>query len=143
MSTEPLAIQLDLSELRRHAPWPAGSAILVNLGRTRVRFWQMGNQWGDGVLSFEVLLDGRTWRLSRRQQIYSRNVPSSAAVLAGATHRISFDLGDGSWEGEARVDQLIDPGARLVAVYDVPQTPEAEKYGVWVGKLRSQPVPLI
>lgn len=137
MSYESLAISI---ELRSGPPGPAGKVVLVNTGSADVRLWNTGNHWGDRVLSFEVLHGGRVWRLVSRPQEYTRNVPSSFVLPAGARHEWPFDLGDGDWEADVPIEQLTIPGAQLVAVYDVPRSPEAESHGVWTGELRSEPM---
>ena len=121
-------------------PHLSGTVTLVNEGSADVRLWRTGNEWGDTVLSFEVSRGSDTWRFVRRPQVYTRNVPSSVVVPAGATHEWPFDLGDGQWDGDAPIDQLIVAGAQVVARYDVPRSPEAAEHGVWTGELRSQPV---
>lgn len=121
-------------------PRTTGAVVFVNTGSTDVSIWQMGNQWGDRVLSFEVIHNGGVWRIFRREQVYTRNVPSSFLLLAGSRHEWPFDLGDGDWDAETPIDQLLVPHAQLVAVYDVPPSPEAVNHGVWVGQIRSKPM---
>jgi hypothetical protein len=121
-------------------PRPTGAVVLVNTGSAGVSVWQTGNRWGDTVLSFEVLHNGCVWRIVRREQVYTINVPSSFVLPAGSRHEWTFDLGDGDWEAETPIDQLTVPNAQLVAVFDVPPSPEAVDYGVWTGQLRSQTV---
>src|SRR5262249_5470529 len=112
---------------------PTGVVVLVNTGGTDVRVWQTGNQWGDTVLSFEVLQNGLVYPIVRREQEYTRNVPSSFVLPARSVHEWPFDLGDGDWDAEIPVDQLNVPQAQLVAIYDVPRSPEAVNHGVWTG----------
>lgn len=112
---------------------PAGTVAIVNAGDAPVRLWRPGNTWGDDALTFEV--DGT--RLVREAD-YTRNAPSAADVPPGAAHELPFDLADGTWTGGSPPAA----GASLVAVYDVPRTPEAAEHGVWVGRVRSEPVEL-
>jgi hypothetical protein len=137
MEHESLAIRI---ELRAGSPEPRGNVVLINTGGTPIRVWRTGNWWGDTVLSFEVSRGGSTRHVVRRPQEYTRNVPSSVEVPAGARHEWPFDLGDGQWEADAPLDQLLVPGAQLSAVYEVARTPEAVDHDVWIGRLRSQPV---
>jgi hypothetical protein len=129
-------------ELRLGAPRPAGIVLLANAGSKDIRVWQSGNQWGDTVLSFEILQGETVWRVFRRQQDYTRNVPSSVVVPPGKRHVLIFDLDDGDWDAGAPIERLATPPAQLVAVYDVPLSPEAIDHGVWTGQLRSNSVPL-
>src|SRR5947209_2621499 len=103
MNSEQLAIQL---ELQTSKPSPAGSVVLINRGSAEIRVWRTGNTWGDEVLSFEVLHDTQIWHFVRQLGDYTRNVPASLTVPAGDSHRLSFDLGDGTWESDAPVDQV-------------------------------------
>jgi hypothetical protein len=139
MSNGSITIQV---ELRTSAPRPAGIVRLLNQGDTEIRVWQTGNSWGDGVLSFEVLQDTQGWHYVLVPQVYTRNVPSSLAVPAGGSHGFPFDLGDGSWQGDAPAGFVITPAAQLLTVYDVPESPEAVTQNVWTGHLQSEPVEL-
>jgi hypothetical protein len=128
-------------ELDRSRP-PGGMVVIVNSGPDAVRLWRTGNSWGDEVLSFDLMRDGLTARVVRRPQVYTRNVPSSVSVPPGGNHELPFDLGDGSWDSDEPLDSFAEPGARLVAVYEVPETPEAAVHGVWTGRVESEPVAL-
>jgi hypothetical protein len=128
-------------ELDRSRP-PAGTVVILNSGPDAVRLWRTGNSWGDEVLSFDVMRDGLTARVVRRPQVYTRNVPSSVSVPPGGSHELPFDLGDGSWDSDEPLDSFAGVGARLVAVYEVPETPEAAVHGVWTGRVQSEPVAL-
>lgn len=127
-------------EVRSGRPLPAGSIVLDNTGSAPIRVWRTGNQWGDTVLSFEVSRGDDTVRIVRQPQVYTRNVPSSLAVPPGTRHEWPFDLGDGQWQADAPLEQVVVPGAQLVAVYNVPPSPEAKDQGVWTGEIRSKPV---
>lgn len=118
---------------------PSGRMVLANDGTAQARVWRTGNQWGDAALEFEVQ-GARTWRIVRKPQEYTRNVPSSVAVPPGGEHEWPFDLGDGQWQADAPLDQVIVPGVRLVAVYAASPSAEAGEQGVWTGRLRSEPV---
>lgn len=128
-------------EIRKSAPLPSGCVVLLNMGSTAIGVWRTSNQWGDSALSFEILQGDLTWRVVRKIENYTVNIPSSVEVLAGEGHEWPFDLGDGQWETDARIDRLTVPGTQLVAVYEVPLSPEAAIHGVWTGRLRSKPVP--
>ena len=136
VSGEPLTIQVELESAN------AGKIVLANRGSADLRLWNMGNSWGDETLSFEVTWDGRSERVTRKPQDYTRNVPSSAVVAPNRKHQIPFDLRDGTWEPAEVIDRLTSPGAQITAVYSVRKSPEALSHDVWTGELRSQPVRL-
>lgn len=133
-----LAIAVDLD---RGAP-PAGRVAIENQGSEGVRLWRTSNTWGAGALSFELMRDGESVRLTRRPEDYTRNVPSSVEVPAGGRHQLPFDLGDGTWQSDDQLERFAGPGACLVAVYEVRETRESAEHGVWTGRLESEPVSL-
>jgi hypothetical protein len=129
--TEPAPPFLRLA-LRR--PWPpAGLARVVNEGAQPVRLWRRGCSWGDRTLSFRI--DGVEVVLS--PQVYTVNRPAYADIDPGASQDIDFDLGDGNW-----TPWPLDPGERVVAVYEIPSSPEAAALGVWTGRIESDPTSL-
>ena len=138
-SADQSSLELHL-EVSSPSPRPAGNVVLINTGNQDVRLWRTGNSWGDTVLSFKVIRDEKVWRLLRREHEYTRNVPSSFELPAGDRHEWAFDLGDGEWEAEDSAEQLSVLGAWLVAVYDVPRTPEAVGHAIWIGRLQSEPI---
>jgi hypothetical protein len=133
-----ISIEIDL---RRAIP-PAGDITLENATETTIRTWRLGNEWGDQMISFEVLRGTTASRVVKAPQVYTKNVPSPVDVPAGARHRIPFDLGDGTWQMHPPASELFSADANLVALYEVPESREARAAGVWIGRLRSQPVPL-
>jgi hypothetical protein len=138
VSTEPLSLAV---ELRPAAP-PAGAAVLTNEGSEPIRVWRQGNEWGDGALAFVVRRDGGDETLTRKPQVYTRNVPSPAEIPPGGEHRIEFDVGDGEWEPDDVVQRLADGAGQLAAVYEIAPTPESDEQQVWTGRVRSEFVSL-
>lgn len=126
-------------ELQSIAP-PAGDVVITNMGSAATRVWELGNQWGDEALSFELSRGDQRGRFVRGDQVYTRNVPSSLLVPAGQSTRLSFDLGDGTWQADPAIESLSGPGVQLEALYEPRDSPEAAELGVWTGQLRSDPV---
>ncbi len=115
-----------------------GVAVQVHNGSDApARLWEPGNSWGDAAWWFELIRAQGPSAVRRLPQSYTRDVPSWREVGAGATSEWDFDLGDGTWELDATVG--LSEG-QLVAVYEAPPTPEAEKQHVLTGPLRSEPV---
>lgn len=120
----------------------AGRVVLVNHGDKPIRVWRTGNLWGDTALWFEISRRSIVARVIRKPQRYTRNVPSSVVVQAGGSHTWQFDFGDGSWESDVPFEQMTGTGAEMAAIYEVSESPEALANGVWIGRLRSEPVKL-
>jgi len=126
---------------RRVGTPAAGTVVLENKGSADLVVWRAGNAWGDEVLSFDAAWDVEgSERIVRKPQVYTVNVPASVAVPPGGQHEIPFALTDGSWEPDPAVARLAGAGADLTAVYDVPASHESAAYGVWTGRVRSDPV---
>jgi hypothetical protein len=137
MSAGPLRIEL-------HAqPDTAirGDVLLIDDSGVAVRVWKPGNSWGDAPLSFELVGDGASTPIVRKPRRYTRNPPAWRQLQPGEALRIPYDLDDGSWETGGALDEPAR-GDALMAVYDVPQTPEAIEHGVWIGCVRSDPLPM-
>jgi hypothetical protein len=127
VSLQPLAIRLDV---RRNAD-VGGTVIITNASSGEVRIFEVGSEWGDEAPSFDVIASGS-----------AMHVPATVALPAGGSYEIPFDLGDGTWETDAAAGALAAPDAKLVAVYEIPPSPEALEQHVWTGTVRSDPVPL-
>jgi hypothetical protein len=117
----------------------SGVVTLASPGGRSVRLWRPGNSWGDTVLSFELHHGAGTARIIRKAQEYTRNVPAFVDLPPSDKQRWPFTLGADEWETDTPIDQLDWPGSRLIAVYEVPGTPEARENGVWTGRLQSAP----
>lgn len=140
MGLSELALSVEVSR-----PWPpAGAAVIENRGSDPVRLWRTSNSWGADALGFELTQGGESVVLRRRTEDFTRtrNVPSSVDVPAGGRHELPFDLGDGRWKGAEQLGDVAGPGARLVAVYEVAETPESAVHDAWTGRLESEPVSL-
>jgi hypothetical protein len=123
-------------EFRSRTP-PAGSLVVENHATTDLRLWRQGNSWGDAAVAFDVQADGRTTRLTRALQDYTRNVPASITVPPGGRAEFPFDLGDSTWQPAAALSQLDRPDAELAAVYSGGDSVERREQDVWPGELRS------
>jgi len=137
VTTDSLAAHI---ELHAHAP-PAGKVVFENIGATEMGVWRTGNSWGDEALSFELKSAGGIERIVRKPQVYTVNVPAAQMLSARGRYAVPFDLGDGSWQLEASFRWDVD--AELVALYDVPESPDALAQHAWIGHLRSAPVRLM
>jgi hypothetical protein len=116
---------------------------IANDGDVGLRLWHEGNSWGDPALYFELYGAGEVANpviVRRRPQAYTRNVPSSFVLGPGKTVARPFDLSDADWDAGGESGAAPEGGARLVAVYEIPPTPETATHDVWTGQLRSREV---
>jgi hypothetical protein len=104
--------------------------------------WDEGSSWGDAALFFEVQQGGRTEQLQRREQLYTRNFPRTAALPAGGSQERTVALTAEEWEPGEAFDRLGDADAQLRAVYRSGDSAEVEQEGVWAGTVSSPFVPV-
>ncbi len=116
--------------------------MLTNAGGDEVHVFAPGNRWGDEALTFEVSTSASSARIERKPQIYTANVAVAAPIRAGGSYDVPFDLLDGTWDTVAAAVALAAPDAQLVALYEIPPSPEALAQNVWTGMVRSNPVPI-
>lgn len=135
MDLDPLSLSIELT-----SEAAAGRVVVRNQSESTTAVWNLGNEWGDNSLSFEI--QGEVLlRVVRKLQDYTRNVPSAVELSAGESHAWDFDLNDGTWElGE---QSGWGAGAKLVAIYETVASDEASTANVWIGRVVSEPVSLV
>jgi hypothetical protein len=120
------------------SPRPVGTAEVHNDGEETLRFWCVGNSWGDTALRFEITTSAGVVRVVRSALTYTRDVPATVEVGPGADLRLAFDLGDGTWQVEPSGDDVpVLADAHLQAFYEIGPSSEADDQQVWTGLVRS------
>ena len=114
--------------------------VLGNRSKEARKVFEDWNSWGYQNISFEVTLpDGKKVLLSRRDQDFTRNAPTTFLIPAGESQVFEIHL-DKWWESKpalelkARVENKIS----LKAIYEVKKGPEAIADGVWTGRVESK-----
>jgi len=118
--------------------------LLSNTSALPQTVWEDWNSWGYQAISFELTTaDGKKHLVSKRQQGFTRNGPSTAVIEPGE-HQVYVIHFDESWEIQPPIPKNHAPcvppdemSVTLKAIYEVSPTPESAQYKVWTGRLES------
>jgi hypothetical protein len=119
--------------------------VLTNVSAKPQPVFETWNSWGYRSITFELVLNGKKHLITKEEQSFSRNFPSTFEIPPGEAIVYPIQL-DSSWEGlPVLKDDHCCPttevgGAvriQLTAVYEVESSVDAAKQKVWVGRIRS------
>ncbi len=111
--------------------------VLTNVSKDPQPVWESWNSWGCQTISFELTTgDGRKFIVSKRQQGFTRNFPSTFLIQPGE-HQVYAIRLDKEWETRPALPKADEMPITLKAIYEVPSTPEATQYKVWTGRVES------
>jgi len=111
--------------------------VITNVSGGPQSIWEYWNSWGNQAISFELTMaDGKKFVLSRKQEGFTRNFPSTF-VLEPGEHQVYPIRLDEWWETHPALPRTDEMPITLKAVYQVSTTPEATQYKVWTGRLES------
>jgi len=89
-----------------------------------------------GVSSNFIRADRKKFVLSKKQEGFTKNFPSTFGVEPGEHQVYPIKL-DERWETHPALPKTDEMPITLKAVYEVSTTPEASQYKVWTGRLES------
>ena len=120
--------------------------VLRNESAETTRLWEEWNPWGFFNLTFE-LFDSNEKSLGEIQKIpisWTRNFPSFLELKPKQIHVIDVYLNPITWNMPIKpMGNREGPNKyNLVVTYSVPKCAESDKHGVWVGSLKSKPIPI-
>ena len=111
---------------------------LTNSGTRPRRLWRETCSWGYDRLSFRVRdARGAERRIVKIPRGWDKNFPDWVAVEPGGALELEVRFDPQIWRGAPPAK-----GESLTAVFEVPDSAEARKLGVWVGKAVSSPLKL-
>jgi len=111
--------------------------VITNVSGGPQSIWQYWNSWGYQAISFELTTaDGKKFVLSKKQEEFTRNFPSTFVVEPGEHQVYPIKL-DEWWEAHPALPKTNEMPITLKAVYEVSVTPEASQYKVWTGRVES------
>ncbi len=111
--------------------------VITNVSGGPQSIWQYWNSWGYQAISFELTMaDGKKFVLSKKQEEFTMNFPSTFAVEPGEHQVYPITLNEW-WETHPALPKTDEMPISLKAVYEVSTTPEAIQYKVWTGRLES------
>lgn len=118
---------------------------LSNGSKGAVKLWQESNSWGAARWRVLRIRKGQLETFFQNpNQRFTRNIPTTIEITAGAHIEQRLDLNGGNWCGFGRCSSYnergfgdreasFESGDMVVVIYDVPHTDEARKMGVWCG----------
>jgi hypothetical protein len=111
--------------------------VLTNVSKEPQGVWENWNSWGYQAISFVfTTVDGSKIVVSKRQQAFTRNGPSTFLIQPGE-HQVYAIRLDKEWGAHPMLSRADEMPITLKAVYEVSPTPEATQYSVWTGRIES------
>jgi len=111
--------------------------VLTNISKDPHFVWEYWNSWGYQAISFEVTTaDGKKFVLSKKQEGFTRNFPSTFAV-GPSEHQVYAIKLDQWWEAHPTLPKADETPITLKAFYEITPTPESAQYTVWTGRVES------
>lgn len=112
--------------------------LLTNVSQVPQKAWEYSISWGYQAISFELTTaDGKKFAISKRQEGFTRNFPSTYVIAAGE-HQVFAIRFDKLWVAHPSLRMADEIPITLKAIYEVIPTPESEKYKVWTGRVESR-----
>jgi hypothetical protein len=115
--------------------------VLTNTTNEPQRVFESWNGWGYKAISFElVTTDGQKVVLSRKDQDFDKNFPSTFTVLPGEHYVYTIQLTDEDWDvvPEIKFDKIEPLSVHLKVVYGLKPTRSAQSEKVWIGRVESK-----
>jgi hypothetical protein len=84
-----------------------------------------------------MTVDGKKFLVSKRQQAFTANFPSTLLIEPGEHQVYAISL-DQWWETHPVLHKTDEMPITLKAVYEASATPEAAQYKVWTGRVESR-----
>jgi hypothetical protein len=116
--------------------------LIVNDTDNTVRIWEFHNSWGWFALKWIVHTknDNSTIEIKKLEtKAWTKNHPDFFEISPGSVHTVLINFSDGDWQipevGNFKEKVLI-----LKCVLEIPPSPEAGKFNVFVGKLESNEI---
>jgi hypothetical protein len=127
--------QIIATALNRPRPF---YVVVSNSSKSPTSIWEYWNSWGYQSISFEVTLpDGKSLLLSRREEIFTRNFPSSFLVAPGEAQVFPIEL-DSHWENQKALFGNCDKQVKLRATFHIEPSNDATTHQVWSGSAQSK-----
>lgn len=118
-------------------------AIITNTSDEPLRLWETWNSWGWYNLSFEILDDSCNilHTLEKMPRAWTRNFASFFILAAEDQYAIEVCLNETDWLLPVPGEEY--PGgseAYMRALFTIPEDKETDEYGIWTGRIESEPV---
>lgn len=113
--------------------------VLTNQSDKPQLVWEAGNSWGYRSISFEITSSsGKTYVISKKEQRFTRNFPSTYSIPPGAQQVFPIELDD-EWLGKPSHESAGTDRVTVKALFETKPSNEASTMGVGVSRISSQP----
>jgi hypothetical protein len=107
---------------------------LVNESRKPLRVWKDSNSWGWARWRLLIVRQKAVLTFFQNpDQDFTINNPTFEQLAPGSSVVKRLDLNDGSWRGTVSGPIELQASDLIIALYDVPFTPESLRLDVWYG----------
>jgi hypothetical protein len=118
--------------------------IVTNDGSDPLRIWEFSNSWGWDTISLLLRTPDSEKRYVLEPcttTIWTVDFPGFEEIPASETAEIALDPGGKSWDPCPQAEALAEQPLLVKAVLEIPQSPEAEEFRIFVGRVESEWVP--
>ncbi|MDX2283840.1 MAG: hypothetical protein NW241_06740 [Bacteroidia bacterium] len=123
--------------------YPRLHVLLVNRGAKPVNIWKDWNTWGYFNLTLTWEAGGKTYLIRRLPpQAWDGDFPDFWTLPPGETLILEVDMRTGFWEGFPDLYGEQIP-AELTAIYENKPDLLADEFGIWTGRIASQPLRVV
>ncbi len=115
--------------------------IFKNNNQDTMRIWEFHNSWGWHTLFLVIKKTGSNeeFTLTKLKQMgWTRNFSSFTEILPHEIYKLNLTPREKWWESENDLSGLEDQNILVKAVLEIPESPEAKEFGVFVGKVESE-----
>ncbi len=115
--------------------------ILQNNSTDTLRIWEFGNSWGWNTLTLKlkgISPDDLFVLHRRRAMIFSPNVSTFIKIDPSDEIILPLNPGDKTWESDKDLSVLIDQPIEIRGTLEIPNSPEAHEFNVFMGKVESE-----
>jgi hypothetical protein len=115
---------------------------ISNRGAESIRVWDRNNPWGweTLVLNISPLSQlEKSLTLRPKPRDWTRTGPVFVEIPRGGHHLVTLRPGDPEWDGLEQIKHLRDEPLRVSGLLQIPLSPEASLYNVFVGEVASPP----
>ena len=116
------------------------SLEIANHATQTEKIWELWNSWGWRTISLQVRKEEEAqivFITPTQNREWTMNFPSFIEIAPKTTHELKLMIDHEWWEATQDLSILKDHPFLVKAVLDIPESPEAGEYGVFVGKIES------
>jgi len=115
---------------------------ISNQGAEPIRVWDRDNPWGWETFVLEISPFSQpkeNFTLRPKPRDWTRTGPVFVEIPRGGHHLVTLRPGDPEWDGLEQIEHLRGEPLRVSGSLQIPPSPEASLYDVFIGEVYSPP----